>query len=81
MFRYKLVIFDFDGTLFATHQAIIHSVIRTFEAMKKVAPTHEAIYSTINKGKHPKKTFRPGYKKSPRAARRWKVRQEGLKNR
>ncbi|MHB1949204.1 MAG: HAD family hydrolase [Gammaproteobacteria bacterium] len=50
MKRYKLVIFDFDGTLFATHEAIIHCIHKTFETYKKPKPSDEAIYKTITKG-------------------------------
>lgn len=47
---YKLVIFDFDGTLFATHEAIIHCVTKTFEKYERPIPSRDAIYQTITKG-------------------------------
>jgi len=55
---YKLVIFDFDGTLFATHEAIIHSIIKTFEVYKKPIPSRDSIYQTITKGIALDETFK-----------------------
>ena len=48
--KYKLVIFDFDGTLFATHEAIIHCVIKTFEHYQQTPPNREAIFHLIQQG-------------------------------
>lgn len=50
MKQYKLVIYDFDGTLFSTHEAIIHCVNKTFEAYQRPLPSREDIYETITKG-------------------------------
>lgn len=50
MNKYKLVIFDFDGTLFATHEAIIHCISKTFEEFKQTVPSRDAIYQTITAG-------------------------------
>jgi len=58
MRRYKLAIFDFDGTLFATHKAIIHCIMKTFETFKKPAPSSDAIYLTITKGIPLEDTFK-----------------------
>lgn len=58
MKQYKLVIFDFDGTLFATHEAIIHCIIKTFEKYNKQAPSRDSIYETITKGIGLEDTFR-----------------------
>lgn len=48
--KYKLAIFDFDGTLFATHEAIIHCIKKTFSIYEKAIPSHDVIYQTITKG-------------------------------
>lgn len=58
MSKYKLAIFDFDGTLFATHEAIIHCVTKTFEEYKETVPTRDAIYQTITKGIALEETFK-----------------------
>jgi phosphoglycolate phosphatase len=58
MGKYKLVIFDFDGTLFATHEAIIHCVTKTFEKYKAIAPSRELIYESITKGIGLEDTFK-----------------------
>lgn len=47
MKKYQLIIFDFDGTLAITHQAIISCAIKTFEAFNITPPTAEEIKSTI----------------------------------
>lgn len=38
----KLVIFDFDGTLFDTHRAIAHSITKTFELLLPAHPPPES---------------------------------------
>lgn len=58
MNKFKLVIFDFDGTLFNTHDAIIHCVIRTFLKFNKVPPSKDVIYETITKGISLEDTFK-----------------------
>lgn len=58
MSKYKLVIFDFDGTLFATHEAIIHCICKTFEKFKKAIPSRDAIFQTIMKGIGLEDTFK-----------------------
>lgn len=47
MSQYKLIIFDFDGTLAITHNAIISCITKTFEKFLLVPPTPELILSTI----------------------------------
>ncbi|KAJ5093470.1 phosphoglycolate phosphatase [Penicillium angulare] len=42
----KFVIFDFDGTLFDTHQAIAHSITLTFE---KLLPSHSPSESEVQR--------------------------------
>ena len=49
MSKYKLLIFDFDGTLCATHDAIINSVTKTFEYYNIQPPMGDSIKSTIGK--------------------------------
>ncbi|KAJ5611008.1 hypothetical protein N7510_007727 [Penicillium lagena] len=38
----KLIIFDFDGTLFDTHRAIAHSITKTFEVLLPSHPPRES---------------------------------------
>lgn len=47
MSQYKLIIFDFDGTLAITHNAIISCITKTFEKFLLVPPTADLIRSTI----------------------------------
>lgn len=58
MSKYKLVIFDFDGTVFATHEAIIYCINKTFEKYKKQIPSRDAIYKTITMGIGLDETFK-----------------------
>ncbi|XZO01233.1 MAG: HAD family hydrolase [Microcoleus sp.] len=55
MSQYKLIIFDFDGTLAITHNAIISCITKTFEKFLLVPPNADLIRSTI--GVNLAKTF------------------------
>ncbi|MBE9184404.1 HAD family hydrolase [Microcoleus sp. LEGE 07076] len=47
MSQYKLIIFDFDGTLAVTHKAIIYCFTKTFESFNIAAPDADTIRATI----------------------------------
>lgn len=47
MSQYKLIIFDFDGTLAITHKAIVSCIAKTFEYFQVVPPDPDTIRSTI----------------------------------
>lgn len=47
MSQYKLIIFDFDGTLAITHKAIISCIAKTFESFNIAPPDAETIRGTI----------------------------------
>ena len=47
MSQYKLIIFDFDGTLAITHKAIIYCFTKTFENFNIIPPAADTIISTI----------------------------------
>jgi phosphoglycolate phosphatase len=47
MSQYKLIIFDFDGTLAITHKAIIHCFTKTFENFNIIPPDADTIIGTI----------------------------------
>jgi phosphoglycolate phosphatase len=47
MSKYKLIIFDFDGTLAITHKAIIYCFTQTFENFKIMPPAADTIIGTI----------------------------------
>ncbi len=47
MSQYKLIIFDFDGTLAITHKAIISCIAKTFESFNIAPPAAETIRATI----------------------------------
>ncbi len=47
MSQYKLIIFDFDGTLAITHKAIISCIAKTFESFQIAAPAADTIRATI----------------------------------
>ncbi|KAL5341567.1 HAD-like domain-containing protein [Aspergillus crustosus] len=56
---FKLIIFDFDGTLFDSFEAIATSVLRTFETLAPdVAAATDDLYSLIAVGAAPEITFR-----------------------
>ncbi|MEG4233055.1 HAD family hydrolase [Microcoleus sp. Pol11C3] len=47
MSQYKLIIFDFDGTLAITHKAIVFCFTKTFETFHITPPAADTIISTI----------------------------------
>lgn len=47
MSQYKLIIFDFDGTLAITHKAIISCIAQTFESFQIAAPAADTTRATI----------------------------------
>lgn len=50
MNNYKLLILDFDGTLCATHDAILFCIKRTYETLHMTIPNHDFIDETIRAG-------------------------------
>lgn len=57
MNNYKLLILDFDGTLCATHDAIIFCIKLTFKLLNISRPNHNFIDETIRAGLGMKKTI------------------------
>jgi phosphoglycolate phosphatase len=47
MSQYKLIIFDFDGTLAITHKAIVYCIAKTFESFGNIPPDVDTIQATI----------------------------------
>jgi phosphoglycolate phosphatase len=47
MSQYKLIIFDFDGTLAITHKAIVSCIAKTFESFGNTPPDVDTIQATI----------------------------------
>ena len=47
MSQYKLIIFDFDGTLAITHKAIVSCITKTFESFNVAPPDADTIQGTI----------------------------------
>jgi phosphoglycolate phosphatase len=47
MSQYKLIIFDFDGTLAITHKAIVSCITKTFETFEVEPPAADTIRGTI----------------------------------
>jgi phosphoglycolate phosphatase len=47
MSQYKLIIFDFDGTLAITHKAIIFCIAKTFESFQVAPPASDLIRGKI----------------------------------
>lgn len=47
MSQYKLIIFDFDGTLAITHKAIVFCFTKTFESFNIIPPAADTIIGTI----------------------------------
>jgi len=50
MMAYKAVAFDYDGTLFDTRPAIVHSLRAVFEASHRPIPALDAISATVARG-------------------------------
>jgi phosphoglycolate phosphatase len=57
MSGFKVVIFDYDGTLFDTRPAIVHCIQRAFAACGRPIPTLEAIAGTVRTGLPLQETF------------------------
>jgi phosphoglycolate phosphatase len=57
MSGFKLVVFDYDGTLFDTRPAIHHCIQRSFAACGRPIPTLEAIAGTVRTGLPLQETF------------------------
>jgi phosphoglycolate phosphatase len=57
MNNYKLIILDFDGTLCATHEAILYCVKRTYKTLNMTVPAHDFIDETIRAGLGMEKTL------------------------
>lgn len=50
MNAFDVVIFDFDGTLFATRLAIVHCLRRAFAAHDRSVPAEREVAATVNSG-------------------------------
>jgi phosphoglycolate phosphatase len=50
MSEFKVVIFDYDGTLFDTRPAIVHCIQRAFAACGRPMPALEAVAGTVRTG-------------------------------
>lgn len=57
MNNYKLLILDFDGTLCATHDAILFCIKRTYQTLHMSLPNHDFIDETIRAGLGMEKTL------------------------
>lgn len=57
MNNYKLIILDFDGTLCATHEAILFCIKRTYETLHMTMPNYNFIDETIRAGLGMEKTL------------------------
>lgn len=57
MNNYKLLILDFDGTLCATHDAILYCIKRTYHTLHRTMPNHDFIDETIRAGLGMEKTL------------------------
>jgi phosphoglycolate phosphatase len=57
MSEYKVIVFDYDGTLFDTRPAIFHCVQRAFAACGRPIPALEAVASTVTTGLPLQETF------------------------
>lgn len=57
MNNYKLLILDFDGTLCATHDAILFCIKRTYQTLHMTVPNHDFIDETIRAGLGMEKTL------------------------
>jgi phosphoglycolate phosphatase len=50
MSAFKLVVFDYDGTLFDTRPAIVHCLQRAFEDCGRAVPAREAVAGAVGAG-------------------------------
>jgi phosphoglycolate phosphatase len=57
MSGFKVVVFDYDGTLFDTRPAIVHCIQRAFAACGRPIPALEAIAGTVRTGLPLQETF------------------------
>lgn len=57
MKKYKMTIFDFDGTICKTEQAIVHCILKTFETFGEAKPKKEIVKETVSTGVGLKETF------------------------
>ena len=57
MSGFKVVIFDYDGTLFDTRPAIVHCIQRAFAACGRPIPALEAVAGTVRTGLPLQETF------------------------
>lgn len=58
MHNYKLIILDFDGTLCATHEAILFCIKRAYTTLNKAVPEHNFSEQTIRAGLGMEKTIK-----------------------
>lgn len=58
MNKYKLIILDFDGTLCATHEAILFCIKKAYESLGKVFPNYDLTDKTIRAGLGMESTLR-----------------------
>jgi phosphoglycolate phosphatase len=47
---FKVIAFDYDGTLFDTRHAIVHCIQRAFEECGRPRPAHDTVFETIKSG-------------------------------
>jgi phosphoglycolate phosphatase len=57
MSGFKLVVFDYDGTLFDTRPAIVHCIQRAFATCGRPIPALEAVAGTVRTGLPLQETF------------------------
>jgi phosphoglycolate phosphatase len=57
MSGFKVIVFDYDGTLFDTRPAIVHCIQRAFAACGRPVPALEAVANTVRTGLPLQETF------------------------
>jgi phosphoglycolate phosphatase len=57
MSAFKVIVFDYDGTLFDTRPAIVHCIQRAFEERGRPTPAHEPVMSSVRSGLPLQDTF------------------------